>query len=212
MIEWKNVGDTKDQLLRCFPFFSKTEAGDIISTGLYISYQTIIIQQFKRLLRNSFRCHHSKLRDTRWKKVPWFLLGIGMICFVLMIRKASKRSFSTKRRFLIIDSKQAEITMYRGFGRQRRRGFGSLAQVIGRTTTPFLRKSIVLAAKRVGAYLLYFTAPEKAEVFNGRKNFKTEGQGVWEGKLSDNSCVSVAGSKKEQQAEKRLRTGGRQAE
>ena len=65
------------------------------------------------------------------------------------------------------------IPFDRGIGRQRGRGFGALAQVIGRTAVPFLPKYIVPAAKRVGADLLEFAAPEIAEVVKGRKNFKT---------------------------------------
>ena len=54
----------------------------------------------------------------------------------------------------MVASRQVEIPFYRGVGRQRRWGFGALAQVIGRTAIPFLRKYIVPAAKRVGADLL----------------------------------------------------------
>ena len=60
----------------------------------------------------------------------------------------------------------------------RGRGFGALAQVIGRTAIPFLRKYIVPAAKCVSAYLLEFAVPENAEVVSGRKNFKTAAKSV----------------------------------
>ena len=73
----------------------------------------------------------------------------------------------------MVASRQVEIPYYRGVGRQRGRGFGALAQVIGRTVIPFLRKYIVPAAKRVGADVLEFAVPEIAEVVSGRKNFKT---------------------------------------
>ena len=78
----------------------------------------------------------------------------------------------------MVASKQLEITFYRGIGRQRGRGFSALAQVIGRTAIPFLRKYIVPAAKRVGADLLEFAAPEIAEVVSGRKNFKPAAKSV----------------------------------
>ena len=78
----------------------------------------------------------------------------------------------------MVASRQVEIPYYRGFGRQRGRGFGALAQVIGRTENPFLRKYIVAAAKRVGADLLEFAVPEIAEVVSGRKNFKTAAKSV----------------------------------
>ena len=73
----------------------------------------------------------------------------------------------------MVASNTLEIPYYKGIGRQRGRGFGALAQVIGRTAIPFLRKNIVPAAKRVGADLLEFAAPEVADVVSGKKNFKT---------------------------------------
>ena len=78
----------------------------------------------------------------------------------------------------MVASREVEIPFYRGVGRQRGRGFGALAQVIGRTAIPFLRKYIVPAAKRVGADLLEFAVPEVAEVVSGRKNFKTAAKSV----------------------------------
>ena len=57
-------------------------------------------------------------------------------------------------------SREVEIPFYKGVGRQRGRGFGALAQFIGRSAIPFLRKYIVPAAKRVGADLLEFAVAE----------------------------------------------------
>ena len=56
----------------------------------------------------------------------------------------------------MVASNTLELPYYKGIGRQRGRGFGALAQVIGRTAVPFLRKYIVPAAKRVGVDLLEF--------------------------------------------------------
>ena len=78
----------------------------------------------------------------------------------------------------MVASRQVEIPFFRGVGRQRGRGFGALAQVIGRTAIPFLRKYVVPAAKRLGADMLEFAAPEIAEVFSGRMNFKTTAKNV----------------------------------
>ena len=78
----------------------------------------------------------------------------------------------------MVASREVEIPYYRGVGRQRGRGFGALAQVIGRTAIPFLRKYIVPAAKRLGADLLQFAVPEIADVVSGRKNFKTAAKSV----------------------------------
>ena len=78
----------------------------------------------------------------------------------------------------MVASRQVEIPYYRGVGRQCGRRFGALGQVIGRTATPFLRKLIIPAAKRVGADLLEFAVPEIAEVVSGRKIFKTPAKSV----------------------------------
>ena len=91
----------------------------------------------------------------------------------------------------MVASRQVEIPYYRTVGRQRGRGFGALAQVIGRTAIPFLRKYVVPAAKRVGADLLEFAVPEIAEVVSGRKRFKTAaksvGKQILENKLGEGS-------------------------
>ena len=73
----------------------------------------------------------------------------------------------------IVASNTLELPYYKGIGRQSGCGFGALAQVIGRTTIPFLRKYIVPAAKRVGADLLELAVPEVGDVVRGKKNFKT---------------------------------------
>ena len=78
----------------------------------------------------------------------------------------------------MVASRQVEIPFYRDVGRQPGRGFGALAQIIGRTAIPFLRKYIVPAAKRVGADLLEFAVPETADVVTGRKHFKTAAKSV----------------------------------
>ena len=78
----------------------------------------------------------------------------------------------------MVASNTLELPYYRGIGRKRGRGFGALAQVIGRTAIPFLRKYIVPAAKRVGADLLEFAVPEVADVVSGKKNFKTADKNV----------------------------------
>ena len=78
----------------------------------------------------------------------------------------------------MVASRQVEIPYYRAVGRQRGWGYGSLAQVIGRTAIPFLRKYVVPAAKRIGADMLEFGVPDIGEVFSGRKSFKTAAKSV----------------------------------
>ena len=72
----------------------------------------------------------------------------------------------------MVASRQVETPNYRAVRRQRGRGFRALAQVIGRTAIPFLRKYGAPAAKRIGADILEFAAPEIGEVISGRKSFK----------------------------------------
>ena len=78
----------------------------------------------------------------------------------------------------MVASRQVEIPYHRAVGRQRGGGFGALAQDIGRTAIPFLRKYIVPAAKRIGADMLDFAAPVIGEVISGRKSFKSAAKSV----------------------------------
>ena len=78
----------------------------------------------------------------------------------------------------MVASNTVELPYYKGIGRQRGRGFGALAQAVGRTAIIFLRTYIVSAAKRVGAGLLEFAVPEVADVVRGRKEFKTAAKSV----------------------------------
>ena len=54
----------------------------------------------------------------------------------------------------IVAQSSANFTIFRGHARQRGRGFGALAQTLGRTAIPFIKKYIVPAAKRIGAVYL----------------------------------------------------------
>ena len=78
----------------------------------------------------------------------------------------------------MVASRQVEIPYHRAFGRQRGRGFGALAQVIGRTAIFFLSKNVVSAAQRIGADMLEFAAPDIGEVISGRTPFKTAAKNV----------------------------------
>ena len=106
----------------------------------------------------------------------------------------------------MVDLRQVEIPYYRGVGRQRGRGFGALAQVIGRNAIQFLRKYIVPAAKRVGADLLEFAAPEIGEVFSGRKSFKSAAKSVGKQTLKKQLGEAEGSRRREPQADGR--TGG----
>ena len=108
------------------------------------------------------------MTDTSGEKKP--LVSVGITRLVLMFRQTSNIQFEPKKSYKMVASK--------GVGRQLRRGFSTLAQGIGRTAIPFLRKFFVPAAKRIGADLLDFPAPEIAEVVSGGKIFKTAAKSV----------------------------------
>ena len=78
----------------------------------------------------------------------------------------------------MVASRQMEVQFYRGVARQRRLESSSLAKGIRKSAFPFLRKYIVLKAKRVGADLLEVAAPEIAQFVSCRKKFKSAAKSV----------------------------------
>ena len=81
LIEYKVDDDTKTPLLPCFLFISKPKAGDIISTGQYMNYQTFRKLQFRPLLKKSFFFVFTLTWETRAvKKHPSYLL-ISVVFF-----------------------------------------------------------------------------------------------------------------------------------
>ena len=95
LIENSIVGDTKAPLLHCFPFISKLKAGDIITTGQYMTYRTFSHLQFKPLLKSSFHSIHIVLRDTSGEEIPFVSVGITRL--VLMFPKSLQHSFLTSK-------------------------------------------------------------------------------------------------------------------
>ena len=87
IVEYNFVGDTKALLLRCFPFLSMLNSGDIATTGQYMNYQTFSNLQFRRLLKNSFHSILIELRDTSDEKIP--VVSVGITRLVLLFRKVS---------------------------------------------------------------------------------------------------------------------------
>ena len=68
---------------------------------------------------------------------------------------------------------QDQLPYFRGHARQRGRGFGALAQTIGRTAIPFIRRYVVPTAKRFGADLISAAAPTIGDLWTGKKRVKT---------------------------------------
>ena len=97
----------------------------------------------------------------------------------------------------------AKFTIFRGHARQRGKGFGALAQTLGRTAIPFINKYLVPAAKRIEADLFEIAAPEIGEIVSGRKKLKKFAKDVGTrtvrkqlegGKKKSQQCPSVTES------------------
>ena len=73
----------------------------------------------------------------------------------------------------MVAQSSANFPIFCGHARQRGRGFGALAQTLGRTAIPFIKKDIVPAGKRLGADFCEIAAPEIGKIVSGRKKLKT---------------------------------------
>ena len=80
LIEYKIVGHTKSPLMHCFLFISKLKAGDIITTGQYMNYQTFSNLQFRSPLENFFDSIHIDLGVTSGKKYLLYL-SVSLVLF-----------------------------------------------------------------------------------------------------------------------------------
>ena len=78
----------------------------------------------------------------------------------------------------MVASREVELPYYKGVGRQQGRGFGAIAQIIGRTAIPFSKKFVVPAGRLIGADMLGFAVPEIADVVSSNKNFKAAAKNV----------------------------------
>ena len=96
----------------------------------------------------------------------------------------------------MVAQSSANFPNFCGHARQRGRGFGALAQTLGRTAIPFIKKYIVPAAKRIGVDLFEIAAPEIGEVVSGRKKNQNTYKRFWNKK----SSKTVGRWKKEIQA------------
>ena len=138
------IGDKQAPSLRCFQFIWKLKDRDITPIGQYMNYQKFSNLQFRPLLKNFFRSIHIDLTDTSGEKIP--VVSVGNARLVLMFKRACGIQFKPKRRYKMVASRQVQIPIFRGFDQQRGHGFGTLAQIVGRTAVPFLRRCIVPAA------------------------------------------------------------------
>ena len=73
----------------------------------------------------------------------------------------------------MVAQNSADFPIFRGHARQRMRGFGALAQTLGRAAIPFIKIYIDPAAKRIGADLFEIAAPEIGKALSGRNKLKT---------------------------------------
>ena len=91
LIEYKIVCDREALCCVAFAFIPKLKAGDIITTGEYMSYQIFRNLQFRPLLKKLFHSFHNDLRNTSSENIPFVSVGIARS--VLMFRKASNIQF-----------------------------------------------------------------------------------------------------------------------
>ena len=87
LIEISFVGDTKVLVLRCFLFISKLRAGDVITTGQCLNYETFSNLQLRPVPKTSFNNTPIEFRCTRGDKNPFVPVGITRL--VLMFVKGS---------------------------------------------------------------------------------------------------------------------------
>ena len=78
LIDYNILGDMKAQLLRCF-FTSELKAGDLITNGQYMNYQTFSNLQFRPLLKHSFHSIHIDLRDTSGETLLFVIVGSTLL-------------------------------------------------------------------------------------------------------------------------------------
>ena len=105
---------------------------------------------------------------------------LGLAWLLLMFRKASNSHFYQKKISKTVTLTQVKIPKYKGIDRRRQRGFGALAQGVGKTASPFPRRNVFPAAKRVRAAAMDFAAAGIAipAVVSGRKSLKSAAENV----------------------------------
>ena len=103
LIEYIIVGETKAPLLRCYLFIAKLKAGDNITTGQYMNYQTFSNLQFRPLLKIFFRSIHINLRDTSGEKNPLYV-SVSLVLFWCSKKPPTFNSnLKDVRRWLLLD-------------------------------------------------------------------------------------------------------------
>ena len=91
-------------------------------------------------------------------------------------------------------SREVEIPFWRGVGRQRGWGFGTLAQVIGRTTIPILR-NISSHLQNAWALTGWSLLCQKLQILLLLEKISRQLQRGWEDRLWGNMWVVVAGKR-----------------
>ena len=93
----------------------------------------------------------------------------------------------------MVASIQVELRSYRCTCQQRGTVFGAFAQVIGRTSIPFLRNYVLPAAKRVVADLFKISGPEIAQVVVFTEQLKAVAKSV--GKQTLRKLIAISSRK-----------------
>ena len=86
--------NTKTLLLRCFPFISHPTAGDINTTGEYITFHKFTNLLFRPLLKIPYHTFHNDLGDTSTEKKLVCIYRFSSSCFD--VYENLQQSFITK--------------------------------------------------------------------------------------------------------------------
>ena len=114
-----------------------------------------------------------------------------------MSRKASNIPFQTKRLYKIIASRQVEIPFFRGIARQRGRGFGALAQVLGELQFLFC---LNILSQRLNVLSCWSLLHQKLLRLSVEERISRQLQRMCEDRLWQNSWVVVAGKRLQEES------------
>ena len=152
--------------MRCFRFISRFKAGDIKTTGQYMTYHRLSNLQFRLLLKNFSHSVHIDLRDTSGEKISSVFVGITHL--LSMSAKPTTFNFNLKdvTRWLLqkkykFQNIEVLIDNVDGFSVQ-------LHKLLEELQFPSQVLNLVPVAKCVGADLFDSATPDVVVVVSGR--------------------------------------------
>ena len=163
IIEYQNVGDTKEPLLRVNDSKQPLKNGSLceLEPTHRIVFTNLV---YKKLLTNTFQSTSIELRTEAGLLVPFRELK-------KLFKYYNSKNFPKK-----LDSYYASqatfLSLFSGHYRQRGSDYGALAAGIGRVSLPLARRFILPTAKRIGKELLKQSVPEILDAVGNKKSPK----------------------------------------